>query len=192
MASTCRAGRDPRRRHRTPHPRVQHRGRTGHWPAGPSREGPREVLRSPVHAHQADRRARASCATPMPSATSHPNGAHRARFGFTFTDDHETFLAAGLPINAPTQNPGWPLKPIRSVVLALLRRSGRCGHVGQLRLPADPPGHPHRGAGSGEPRKTSSRSAELPTTATSPTRSVRRTAAPARSRPPTRPGSGCR
>jgi hypothetical protein len=46
----------------------------------------------------------------------------------------------GLPMNLPTQNRGWPLKPIQGVVLALLRRSGRCGHAGQPpRRPADPP-----------------------------------------------------
>jgi hypothetical protein len=59
---------------------------------------------------------------------------------FKFADDHRAFLAAGLPMNTPDQNPGWPLKPIQGVVLALLRRSGRCGHASQLpRRPADPP-----------------------------------------------------
>ena len=41
MASTYCADPDPRRRRRNPHPRIQHRGRTGHGRAGPCREGPR-------------------------------------------------------------------------------------------------------------------------------------------------------
>jgi hypothetical protein len=29
-------------------------------------------------------------------------------FGFEFADDHRAFLAAGLPLNVPTQRPRWP------------------------------------------------------------------------------------